>query len=156
MLQSVFVHQKQTSKLVCDCPNCGISTYLVSYLPFDNWINLFSHWNKSGICFAIFNLFFCSSKNYLSLNCFGTALTSVYTNNKTGLQPVSRPVEWVHYLRGGVGVQSPFEAIAVQTVTLLAMHVYHLNAGRTIFWMYFVLPFFSLYRWVKMLRCWIR
>ena len=44
--------------------------------------------------------------------------------NKTGLQPVSRPVEWVHYLGGGVGVQSPFEAIAVQTVTLLAMHVY--------------------------------
>ena len=25
--------------------------------------------------------------------------------NKTGLQPVSRPVEWVHYLGGGVGVQ---------------------------------------------------
>ena len=25
--------------------------------------------------------------------------------------------------RGGVGVQSPFDAIALQTVTLLAMHV---------------------------------
>ena len=45
------------------------------------------------------------------------------TVNKTGLQPVSRPVERVHYLGGGVGVQSPFDAIAVQTVTLLAMHV---------------------------------
>ena len=57
----------------------------------------------------------------------------VYTNNKTGLQPVSRPVEGVHCLGGGVGVQSPFEAIAVRTVTLLAMYVYHLNAGRSIF-----------------------
>ena len=32
-------------------------------------------------------------------------------------------MERVHYL-GGVGVQSHFEAIAVQTVTLLAMHVW--------------------------------
>ena len=31
--------------------------------------------------------------------------------NKTGLQPVSRPMERVHYLGGGVGVQSPFDAI---------------------------------------------
>ena len=37
-------------------------------------------------------------------------------NNKTGLQPVSRPVERVHYLGG-------WNAIAVQPVTLLAMHV---------------------------------
>ena len=43
--------------------------------------------------------------------------------NNTGLQPVSRPVEWVHYLGGRVGVQKSVEAIAVQTVTLLAMHV---------------------------------
>ena len=43
--------------------------------------------------------------------------------NKTGLQPVLRPVEHVHYLGGGVGVQSLFDAIAVQTVTLLATHV---------------------------------
>ena len=31
-------------------------------------------------------------------------------------------MERAHYLGGGVGVQSPFDAIAVQTVTLLAMH----------------------------------
>ena len=37
--------------------------------------------------------------------------------NKTGLQPVSRPVERVRYLGGW----SPFDAIAVQTVTLLAI-----------------------------------
>ena len=43
--------------------------------------------------------------------------------NKTGLQPVSRPVEWVHYIGGGVEVQSPFDVIAVQNVTLFAMHV---------------------------------
>ena len=42
---------------------------------------------------------------------------------QTGLQPFSRPVERVHYLGGGVGVQSPFDAIGVQTVTLLDMHV---------------------------------
>ena len=35
-------------------------------------------------------------------------------HNKTGLQPVSRPVERVHYLEGRLGVQ---------TVTLLAMHI---------------------------------
>ena len=46
-----------------------------------------------------------------------------FKNNKTGLQPVSRPVERVYYLGGGVGVQSLFDPIAVQTVTLLAMHV---------------------------------
>ena len=46
-----------------------------------------------------------------------------FSFNKTGLQPVSRPVEWVHYLGGGVGVQKLFDAIAVPTVTLLAMHV---------------------------------
>ena len=45
-----------------------------------------------------------------------------YLNNKTGLQPVSRPAELVHYLGVGVGVQSPLDAIAVQTVTFLAMH----------------------------------
>ena len=44
---------------------------------------------------------------------------SLDTNlNKTGLQPVSRPVERVHYLGGGVGVQSTVDAIAVHTVTL--------------------------------------
>ena len=32
-------------------------------------------------------------------------------------------MEQVHYLGGGVWVQSSFDAIAVQTVTLLAMHV---------------------------------
>ena len=32
---------------------------------------------------------------------------------KTGLQPVSRPVEQVYYLGSGAGVQSPFDAIAV-------------------------------------------
>ena len=35
--------------------------------------------------------------------------------NKTGLQPVSRPVEWIHYLEGGVAVQSPFDAIATDS-----------------------------------------
>ena len=50
-----------------------------------------------------------------------------FKNNKTGLQPVSRPVERVYYLGGGVGVQSLFDPIAVQTVTLLAMHVCFLN-----------------------------
>ena len=44
--------------------------------------------------------------------------------NKTGLQPVTKPVERVHSLGGGVGVQSSFDAIAVQTVTVLALHVY--------------------------------
>ena len=32
-------------------------------------------------------------------------------------------MERVHYLGGGGGVQSPFDAIAVQTVTLFAMNV---------------------------------
>ena len=43
--------------------------------------------------------------------------------NKTGLQHVSRPVDRVHCFSvwSGVGVQSPFDAIAVQTVSLLAM-----------------------------------
>ena len=48
---------------------------------------------------------------------------AVLRANKTGLQPVSRLVERVYYLGGGVGVQSSFEAIAVQTVKLLAMHI---------------------------------
>ena len=52
---------------------------------------------------------------------FKAGTDSIY--NKTGLQPVSRLVEWVHYLGDRVGVQSPFDAIAVQTVTLLAMHI---------------------------------
>ena len=38
--------------------------------------------------------------------------------SKTGLLSVSRPVERVHYLGGRVGVQSPFDAMAV-----LDMHV---------------------------------
>ena len=32
-------------------------------------------------------------------------------------------MERANYLGGGVGVQSPFDAIALQTVTLLAMQV---------------------------------
>ena len=36
-----------------------------------------------------------------------------FKRKKTDLQPVSRPVERVHYLGGEVGVQSPFHAIAV-------------------------------------------
>ena len=44
-------------------------------------------------------------------------------NNKTGLKPVSRHLEQVHYLKGGRFLQSPFGAKAVQTVTLLAMQV---------------------------------
>ena len=31
-------------------------------------------------------------------------------HNKTGLQPISRPVERDYYLGGRVGVQSPFDA----------------------------------------------
>ena len=41
---------------------------------------------------------------------FNSPKKHIFISNKTGLQPVSRPVEWVHYLGGGVGVQSPFEA----------------------------------------------
>ena len=40
-------------------------------------------------------------------------------DNKTGVQPVSSPVERVHFLGDRVGIQSPFGAIAVQTVTLV-------------------------------------
>ena len=45
--------------------------------------------------------------------------------NKTGLQPISRPVERVHYLWGVEWRgSSTFDAIAVQTVPLLAMHAF--------------------------------
>ena len=41
--------------------------------------------------------------------------------NKTGLQPVSKTVELLHYLKGRGLVQSHFDVKAVQTVTLLAV-----------------------------------
>ena len=41
--------------------------------------------------------------------------------NKTGLQPVTKPVKLIHYLRGWGLVQSLFDAKAVQTDTLLAI-----------------------------------
>ena len=61
--------------------------------------------------------------------------------NKTGLQPVTKPVERVHSLGGGVGVQSSFDAIAVQTVTFLAMHVciYQTSGAVTVHF----LPYFN-------------
>ena len=50
--------------------------------------------------------------------------------NKTGSQPVSRPVERVHYLGGWSGGSSLFDAMAVQTVTLLALcALYFLGLG---------------------------
>ena len=47
--------------------------------------------------------------------------------NKTGLQPVSRPVELVHYLKGWGFVQSPLDAKTVQTVTLLIAYFYNIR-----------------------------
>ena len=38
-----------------------------------------------------------------------------YNNNKSGLQPVTRPVEQIPLLRGLGWVQSPFGAMAKQT-----------------------------------------
>ena len=32
-------------------------------------------------------------------------------SDKTGLQPVSRPVDWVLYFGGWSGVESPFDAV---------------------------------------------
>ena len=83
--------------------------------PNSDWIYIvyFIGTSRNLISWTFSCLLYC----FQTINCFHSKV------NKRGLQPVSRPVELAHYLRGWDLVKSPFGAKAVQTVSLLAMLV---------------------------------
>ena len=95
--------------------------YTAHFISWETWQRtVFVSFGISVLLFKVSFFFFLFSfgleNNHPPVNKASMEVEICIMRNKTGLQPVSRPVDQFIILGGGgVGVQSPFDAIAVQT-----------------------------------------